>query len=484
MSKVTYLRQDVDYLGFLESQLRGLGGIDTMAYELIQNADDVHTADGRPGASRITFDVRDDALVVENDGVFRQEDFGRMQRIAGGAKRKEADTTGAFGIGFISVYQVTDAPEILSSGRHWVIHPEEENPDHRIHTFDPAGKTQNTVFRLPWADDPQSPVRRGLRLDPIDRSSLDAVADKIAEAVCRSALFLRQIERMDVLRNGRTVQTVRRDVRHAGGTVDLFLSGVVADLESWTIYALDFEANAEELRGQHPVQLESIRHTRVDIAVCARASQTGRLYATLPTSTTFDLPFSINADFFPTPDRKAILFGEDYQGEWNRVAIETAAEGLEEHLEAVRDLSGPVSFVGMLDRVQALYAAPDDRKPDRSFDAFWEALAPTLSERAVVHTVDGAWVTPCEARLLQGKAELEATELLAQLGLKIVSRDLARFTNILTHRNVGTPLLSIKDLVDLLASHGVQVGMRPGDCPEPLHHQDSWLRLWDTRGVA
>lgn len=479
MSTVTYLRQDVDYLGFLESQLRGLGGIDTMVYELIQNADDVHTADGQPGATSITLDVRDDALVIGNDGVFREEDFRRMQRIAGGAKRYEADTTGAFGIGFISVYQVTDAPEILSAGRHWVIHPEETDADRRIH--ETLAETSKTVFRLPWADDPRSAVRQGLRLDPVDHSKLDEMTTRIAEAVCGSALFLRQIERMDVLRNGEPVQIVRRGTERANGTLDLFLSGrVINDVQSWTIYDLDFHDRAAQLRRQHPVQVEAVRRERVQLAVCKRPSQTGRLYATLPTNTTFDLPFCINADFYPTPDRKAILFGEDYQGAWNRAAIETAATGLEEHLEAIRDLFGAVSFVGMLDRTERLHAATDDRKPDRSFNAFWDALAPTLSGREIVCTLDGTWMRPAEARLLQGEAELKASELVSQLGLKVVSRDLSRYANILTHRFVGTPLLSIRDIVDLLDSHGVQAEMRLDSCPEPLLAKSAWVMLWNT----
>jgi hypothetical protein len=62
-----YLSQGVDYLGFLEAKLRDLRGIATLACELIQNADDVKDEQGQPGASRITFDIHEDALVVEND---------------------------------------------------------------------------------------------------------------------------------------------------------------------------------------------------------------------------------------------------------------------------------------------------------------------------------------------------------------------------------------------------------------------------------
>ncbi|MBE7556759.1 MAG: hypothetical protein HS126_37410 [Anaerolineales bacterium] len=122
-NNIRYRSQTVDYLGFLQTQLRDLRGISTLAYELIQNADDVLDDQGRPAASRIMFDICDDALIVENDGVFREVDFDRVSQIASGGKREEKGTTGAFGIGFISVYQVTDCPEILSSGQHWRIRP-------------------------------------------------------------------------------------------------------------------------------------------------------------------------------------------------------------------------------------------------------------------------------------------------------------------------------------------------------------------------
>lgn len=199
--------QSVNLLGFLRGQL--LQSIPTLCYELIQNADDVKDNNGNPAASCITFDICDNTLYVENDGVFRDIDFERMEKVSWGDKREEADTTGAFGIGFISVYQITDSPEIFSSGRRWKFHPEApENERILVNQI----QTQHTRFRLPWAFEITS-VRKELGISRVEKSKLDDIANEMSEVIEIAALFLKQVDSLEVKRSGKSIRRIQTESR-------------------------------------------------------------------------------------------------------------------------------------------------------------------------------------------------------------------------------------------------------------------------------
>ena len=197
-----FLPQGIDYLGFLGAKLRDLQGSATLVYELVQNADDA------PGVTSIVFDVRDDALEVSNNGVFRDIDFKRMQNIAGGGKRDEEDTTGAFGIGFIAIYQITDRPELFSAGRHWTFRPEEPYERRIVETR--VDNVNGTRFLLPWAIDPDTPLRRELRAAAVRQDEIEQLADNLTAVLPKALLFLRKISHIEVRRNGKTLRSVRR----------------------------------------------------------------------------------------------------------------------------------------------------------------------------------------------------------------------------------------------------------------------------------
>ncbi len=442
-------RQSVSYLGFLSSQLGALRGKNTLAHELIQNADDAKDASGKLSATQITFDFKDDALVVSNDAVFREVDFERMKDVAGASKRSEFGdrTTGAFGVGFISVYQVTDRPEIRSSGRHWIIRPEDEEGK-PIHQYcDPSiTRDQGTVFRFPWAFE-ESPVRGKLKVTPIDKEYIESFIEELRRSLPKTILFLKNVEVVELCQNGELVSRVKRDVEGSDILVDR--DGIP---RYWQVFKGDFCDKALRLKAQNPEIIEDNRCARVRVAIPDPSIDDGLLFATLPTEQSMGLPFHIDADFFPASDRKSITFDDRYdpKSEWNRAAIEAAACVVAANLNPLRDMfrDEASTFWAILDRLHQVHSEyeNDTRKP---FAAFWRLLLPALRNSPIVYTESRQWLKPDEVRIApKGSAEIETVSAFNALGIETVHRDLRKYHNIL--RSIGVGGLSVEDIYEAL----------------------------------
>lgn len=335
----TYLSQGVNYLGFLAQQLGDLSGKKTLAHELIQNADDAKDDDGRFSATRITFDVTHAALVVSNDAVFRKIDFDRMRDVASGSKRGESGdrTTGAFGVGFISVYQITDRPEIHSAGHTWILRP--DNPEGRRieQQPDPSITAEGgTVFRLPWASE-ESSVRKALKVQPVGAAYMESLVDELRESLHTAILFLKKLEKIELLHNGQRVGVVTRRV--SGNTIQVDQDG---EVRRWHVLEANFSNDGMKLKAQYRDSIDQGRSDRVRVAVPDSILDHGLLFATLPTEQSTGLPFHIDADFYPASDRKSIAFGDthDPRSEWNRTAIRAAALAVQSNLIPLRDMYG------------------------------------------------------------------------------------------------------------------------------------------------
>ncbi len=470
MNDYTYRPQEVDYLGFLEAQLRDLQGIDRLAYELIQNADDVQAAGDAAPPTRLTFDVTDEALVVQNDSVFRPVDFQRLQSIAGGGKREEPQTTGAFGLGFIAVYQVTDTPEIFSNNLHWVIRPEAP-PERRIR--EQPAETEGTRFFLPWAFDAASPVRRALRMEAIALQQLDDLARQLGAAIEPAALFLKQLRVLEVRRNGDLLRRVARDEAGAGG---LILRQANGEATTWLLFQGNFADDAARLRQKYGRQIEEKRHSDVTLAIpIAGLPAQGRLFAVLPTDAAMPLPVHVNADFFPTNDRRRVHFDGDYQSRWNEQAIACAAEVLSANLEKLRDALQPAGLWRLLQGALETEQAAARGELPAVFGAFWQTLAPRLQELAVVYTNQDQWVRPATARIVK---DALAFDLLNALGIATVHPDLSPHLTLMRRPDVGVQDLSLADLRAALHALDVDAGTPLALAPAFLRSLDDWRGLW------
>lgn len=115
-------------------------------YELIQNADDTKSR-------HLELQLGENDLLVWNDGCrFSEADVRNICSL--GLSNKDLTQIGTFGIGFKSVYNYTDLPEIYSGDEHFRIRdltePEViDEIDPKIAALVDEGKT---VFRLPFKE--------------------------------------------------------------------------------------------------------------------------------------------------------------------------------------------------------------------------------------------------------------------------------------------------------------------------------------------
>ena len=108
----------------------------TIIKELLQNADDAEATE-----VNICYDARQHevnpkklffsgmaeahgpALIVHNNKTFTDEDFTNITKLAAATKQAKALKIGKFGVGFCSVYHMTDAPSFISRDRLYVFDP-------------------------------------------------------------------------------------------------------------------------------------------------------------------------------------------------------------------------------------------------------------------------------------------------------------------------------------------------------------------------
>ena len=489
-----FLSRGIDYLGDLGAKLRDLQGFKTLAHELIQNADDV------PAVNSMTFNVCDDALIVDNDGVFsdcgqieqhecpwkdesakgHRCDFHRFRFVASGDKRAEEGTTGAFGIGFIAAYQVTDQPELISAGRHWILH-EERIENERIQVCPGCVKCTDswlprTRFIFPWANDPQSPLRKKLHAQIIAQSDIQTLYNELDRSLLPSMLFLKRLRTIELRRNGKVQRVFQR--LDEGDSL-ILTDGQPADDKVWYILKGDFAEEAKILRLRHSGRIEPKRSSQVTIVVPQENDCNGLFCVFLPTEQETGFPFHINADFFPSNDRKRLNLTAGYEAEWNRTAIRAAAKTLAKSLIRLPELLGHRSFWALLDNVKKVSDEAEKSGKEPALASFWKELAPFLQASPIVFTTNGEWTTPNQCCLLLQREEAVAIPLLEKLGMKIASEELRPYQTLLRGDAVGVSSLGIPALCHALSEIGFNRSLEPHELQNKFSDPEDLKTLWE-----
>jgi len=270
--------------------------------ELLQNAEDNEYGGKRPELTlRIEAEdptgipLSDGCLVVLNNEVgFQSENVRSLCSVGQSTKKNRSNGyIGEKGIGFKSVFRVTDSPHIFSNGFQFRFHIPTES--------------EGFGYILPhWVKDVPPAVGEGFTaiLLPLQPGKRELIALQLSKIAPETILFLRKLKRLAV-GEGRSIS---RD----DGKVSL------VTLRSNGEDSLYFVHSERRDKPQNLTEEKriGISHREVTVAFPLKTSTAcnGRIFAFLPTEFDSGLPFLINADFILNSNRERVL--EDRR--WNQ----------------------------------------------------------------------------------------------------------------------------------------------------------------------
>ncbi|MFN7037911.1 MAG: hypothetical protein ACK4SN_16240, partial [Bellilinea sp.] len=223
---------------------------------------------------------------------------------------------------------------------------------------------------------------------------------------------------------------------------------------------------------EYSSEIEEKRKSLVTIAVSEEKEVEGLLYAYLPSEMKTGLPFHINADFYPTPDRKRIIFNinRSVKEMWDVEAIKCAAGILAENAQFLLDLFGPLRFWFFTEKVSQ---ASEKKEISEEFGRFWELFKDKLPQIPCVLTHSGQALKPPETIFLNTETQQKADGILTRVGLKVVHRDLRGWKNLLL--KVGVRQLTLQHLVDIFHRNGwCDRAVQQEEFPESLQERHGW----------
>ena len=313
---------DEEVAKFQRMQERILESLDDSSQvipELLQNADDVGG-----DCTEVTLQLTDDALVVTNHGEQMTEAeiaaLGEFTR----STKHDLSYIGHFGIGFKTVFSVTDSPHIETGYTSFKY----DKSDSELPVLDSGEYVDGTRIRLPFADD-------------LSETRLETLKNKL-ESIDRLLPFLNNLESIRVevdgearvyerIETGGDTRTIRErfpedDSVPTVARYRLFSESLTTDSGVFEMLADEREFNAADLEERN-VELEVTVAIPVSDEGTPVSSQDSRLFCYFPASNDTLLPFDVQADFLLKSNREEIRPGHPLNERFLSVAgglVETA----------------------------------------------------------------------------------------------------------------------------------------------------------------
>ena len=324
----------------------------TIIKELIQNADDAEATevnicyDARRHTTeqhRLFFpgmcESHGPALVIHNNSVFRDEDFENIQKLAAATKQDKESKIGKFGVGFCSVYHITDVPSFISRERLYIFDPtlkhlqkevknaaqpgkmvkflskviknsKQLDPYHGLFGFDVNSEYKGTMFRLPFRTSFSE-----LSTTCYSESAISELLDSLHKCGDKLLMFLRHVNHITFqeICDGQKSPHLLYELHKSTASITLSLDASMISIKS--NYIRDGKESSNYwLVAKH----EAVHDGKIAVANVAcllntrEASYTvdseldGEIFCYLPLSQTTGLPVHVSCNFAVISNRRGI----------------------------------------------------------------------------------------------------------------------------------------------------------------------------------
>jgi len=242
--------------------------------EIVQNAEDACARISRQGEMIIQFE-KDGIVIYHNGDPFNDDDFIAITTYGRSTKKQLSNFNriGKFGIGFRSVFGITDAPEIHSNDFHFVIRDFE-----LLETIDPIEIMEpfTTLFRFPFKKN----------------ISFTDLWDRVRAWDYRFILFLDYINKIEIINNVTNEKFFIKRINTDDSKIVILSTNMTDDLvdEKYLVIS-KISNNQKKLSLALSLEKQCISNP---------------LFVFFPTREILHLPFIVHGFFTTTPTREQI----------------------------------------------------------------------------------------------------------------------------------------------------------------------------------
>jgi len=312
------------------------------AFELIQNADDA--MQGVEGEKAVRFEVRNGALLVANTGrPIDEEDVKAlctMSYTTKGADGEKRASIGHKGRGFSSVLEITNRPQIFSTGISFEFHEDRSRDEIEglVEELDELSTEQLDgvpLMRLPFPpmdtpDRVQELLNEGyntvFRFELKDEEVEKDVRETISSLDKDTVLFLQELERLElrsgtrdtegweIHRQSEEIDSDRTDLTFV--TVRRIIDGEKGDDETFALFSRDHVEIGRHTGGIDENTWGDVNYTQIGLALRAKEREDGihltrmgtypSVHVFLPTDERCPLPVLVNGAFHTAISRTNI----------------------------------------------------------------------------------------------------------------------------------------------------------------------------------